>query len=207
MARKTKEDALKTRAAILDAAIELFAEKGITMSTLANIAKKAGVTRGAVYHHFTNKDALIHALKELLFKPFKELERQIDNPDDIEDPLGLMHNAELNFFIHIKENPKLLKLLRVFLTKSESTATLHQVFADKLTCQTEGLVKIESLLEKAVEKRQLPESFNTRLGAIATKSFFDGLLHNWLIFPDQLTVDEEIPNLLNGFQRALKSVI
>lgn len=62
MARKTAEEAAKTRAAIVDAALVVFAEKGLAASQLDDIASRAGVTRGAVYHHFTDKDELLQVV-------------------------------------------------------------------------------------------------------------------------------------------------
>ena len=47
--RRTKEDAQQTRESLLDAAECLFAERGVSRTSLQDIAKAAGVTRGAVY--------------------------------------------------------------------------------------------------------------------------------------------------------------
>lgn len=55
MARKTKQQAEETRQEILDAAIKTFSERGVSATSLADIAKAAGVTRGAIYWHFKNK--------------------------------------------------------------------------------------------------------------------------------------------------------
>lgn len=59
MARKTPEEAEKTRTAIVDAALAVFAEQGFARAQLEEIAARARVTRGAVYHHFPDKDALL----------------------------------------------------------------------------------------------------------------------------------------------------
>jgi len=64
MARKTKEDAEKTFHCLLDSATNLFSEQGVAATTLNDIAKNVGMTRGAVYWHFPNKDAVIMALWE-----------------------------------------------------------------------------------------------------------------------------------------------
>jgi TetR/AcrR family acrAB operon transcriptional repressor len=56
--RRTAEDTAATRAALVEAALFTFARDGIDRATLARIAEAAGVTRGAVYHHFPDKDAL-----------------------------------------------------------------------------------------------------------------------------------------------------
>ena len=62
MARRTKDDALKTRQMLLDAAIEQFAQRGVSSTTLTDIADAAGVTRGAVYWHFASKSELFNAM-------------------------------------------------------------------------------------------------------------------------------------------------
>jgi TetR/AcrR family transcriptional repressor of nem operon len=56
--RVSKENAAKNRDAILDAASRLFREKGIDGTGVAEIAKEAGLTHGALYAHFPSKDAL-----------------------------------------------------------------------------------------------------------------------------------------------------
>jgi TetR/AcrR family transcriptional regulator, acrAB operon repressor len=62
MARKTKEDAQATKESVLVAALDLFGDKGYSRTTFADIAKKIGMTRGAVYWHFDNKPALLAAM-------------------------------------------------------------------------------------------------------------------------------------------------
>lgn len=204
MARKTKEEAFKTRTTILDAAIELFAAQGVSSTTLAQIAKQASVTRGAVYWHFDNKEDLLLALKEKLFEPFQELDKQLADPE-VEDPLGLLFRAQLEFFKSIKDKPMTLKLLRIFLTKYEQTANIEQVFLNQANCHLDGLNKIEKVLTKAIEKNQLSPDFNIRLGALATISFTDGLIHNWIMFPDAMSIEEDLPALLEGLRVMLTS--
>lgn len=60
--RKTKEEAEKTKKDILKASLKLFSKNGYTSTTLADIAKFAGVTRGAIYWHFENKAKLYKTL-------------------------------------------------------------------------------------------------------------------------------------------------
>lgn len=54
----------ETRARLLEAAAELFAERGIEASSIDAVAALAGRTSGAVYDHFGNKDGLLRALLE-----------------------------------------------------------------------------------------------------------------------------------------------
>ena len=54
-----------TRAALLDEATALFAERGYAGTSLEDVASASQVTRGAVYHHFASKQALFEAVLEL----------------------------------------------------------------------------------------------------------------------------------------------
>lgn len=66
MARKTKQQARETRQLILDVALRLFSQQGVSSTSLATIAKAAGVTRGAIYWHFKNKSDLFNEIWELV---------------------------------------------------------------------------------------------------------------------------------------------
>lgn len=59
-----EERRAETRQRLLDAAAELFAERGIEASSIDAIANRAGRTSGAVYAHFGGKDGLLFALLE-----------------------------------------------------------------------------------------------------------------------------------------------
>lgn len=62
--QQTKSE--NTRTAILDAAVACFYELGYTNTTTENIARKAGVSRGAMLHHFPTRFELIKAAVEHL---------------------------------------------------------------------------------------------------------------------------------------------
>lgn len=62
----------KKRAALLQAALELFSEQGFNGSSTALIAKRAGVASGTLFFHFKSKEELIHAL-------FREVRTNMDN--------------------------------------------------------------------------------------------------------------------------------
>src|SRR5689334_21891651 len=64
--RTQAERRASTRSALLDAARELFAEHGIAATANDDIAAHAGVTRGALYHHFDSKADVAAAVIEQL---------------------------------------------------------------------------------------------------------------------------------------------
>jgi AcrR family transcriptional regulator len=60
--RTQAERSATTRAALLAAARQLFAERGFAATGRDDIAEAAGVTRGALYHHFANKEDVLRAV-------------------------------------------------------------------------------------------------------------------------------------------------
>jgi len=79
MSRPKNADGQRTRQAILDAALELFADKGYFGTSLRDVATKVGVRESALYNYFPGKDALFEALltahhdsKVELFAPLLE---------------------------------------------------------------------------------------------------------------------------------------
>lgn len=84
-----------TRNLILDAAISCFIELGYAMTTTAKISARAGLSRGAMLHHFPSKSVLIQAAVEYLHQrrldAFKEAVSRIppDHPNRIREGLDV----------------------------------------------------------------------------------------------------------------------
>ena len=60
-----------TRSHILDVAGELFAERGYDATSVADICARAGVTKGAFYHHFESKQAVFLELRDRWLAPLE----------------------------------------------------------------------------------------------------------------------------------------
>jgi AcrR family transcriptional regulator len=74
MPRRSAKEAAETRRKIVDAAKSLFAEKGFADTSIAAIVKHAGVTDGALFHHFKDKKTLF---AEIVEKLHAEIHREI----------------------------------------------------------------------------------------------------------------------------------
>ncbi|MGJ1806037.1 TetR family transcriptional regulator, partial [Ralstonia solanacearum] len=59
MARQTRAGAAQTRARVIEAATEVFSERGLGAVTLEGGGTRAGVARGAVYRHLSGKPLLV----------------------------------------------------------------------------------------------------------------------------------------------------
>lgn len=78
MAKRTAEEAELTHQRLLTAALEVFCEKGVARTTLDDVARQTGMTRGAVYWHFTDKESL---LRETLNRQLLPVEMLVANRD------------------------------------------------------------------------------------------------------------------------------
>ncbi len=81
MARRTKEEAEKTRTRILASALSLFAKQGYDHTTFNDIAARLRLTKGAVYWHFKSKEALLMALIDEMFETFERQFSAFKSPD------------------------------------------------------------------------------------------------------------------------------
>src|SRR6185437_598018 len=69
--RWTRERRIEhTRSLLLDAAEDVFAEKGFTAATLDDIANSAGYTKGAIYKHFATKEDLFLAVSDRYWRRY-----------------------------------------------------------------------------------------------------------------------------------------
>ena len=71
MARRTKEEAERTRTRILASALALFAKRGYDRTTFNDIAARLNLTKGAVYWHFESREALLMALLDEMLAKFR----------------------------------------------------------------------------------------------------------------------------------------
>jgi AcrR family transcriptional regulator len=62
--KRTKKDSLLTREQLLDSALQVFLKKGYSSTTINDIVKEAGFTRGAYYWHFNSKEELLNQMLE-----------------------------------------------------------------------------------------------------------------------------------------------
>jgi TetR/AcrR family transcriptional regulator, cholesterol catabolism regulator len=71
------QEALKPRAAILEAAISLFGRFGYTGTTMRDIAKEVGVLPGSLYAHIDSKETLLDEIVEVGIESFLVIESQL----------------------------------------------------------------------------------------------------------------------------------
>lgn len=179
MVRKTKEDTQQTYDALLDAAELVFCEKGVSNTTLNDVASAAGMTRGAIYWHFKDKKELFHALCDRAFLPIEILLNEITSTP-IEDPMAAIRRLYVHFIQQATGNPRQTKVFDIVFHRCEKTAEMEN-FVEEREGKRECLNKVQEIFELAVKQGVLPADTDTWIAVQITHSFLIGLVHEWLI--------------------------
>ncbi|HCR3984396.1 TPA: acrEF/envCD operon transcriptional regulator [Kluyvera ascorbata] len=196
MARKTKEEALKTRQMLLDAAIEQFARRGVSNTTLTDIADAAGVTRGAVYWHFSSKSELFNAMwQEQL--PLRDLVHHKLKQIETGNPLLDLRNKFVLGLQYIAETPRQRALMQILYHKCEFNSDMMS------ECEIRkkigfGYDSVRNILQGCVRNQILPKDTNIEIILIVLYSAFSGLIKNWLMDPQQFDLYQQAPLLVDN---------
>lgn len=173
--RRTKDDAEQTRAAILDAAADLFCARGIDGATLEAISRAAGVTRGAFYWHFRDKTDLLQALCERSTLPQRIfLQQAADTPHS--DPLDLLERAGIDALTAFEADADLQRVFQIT-SRSSGDANVAAWLA-KDQCAVHAL--LERIIMQAQDRGQLRPDFSANEAATLLMAVMDGLLDEWL---------------------------
>ncbi|WHP31727.1 acrEF/envCD operon transcriptional regulator [Trabulsiella odontotermitis] len=199
MARKTKADALKTRQLLIDAAIEQFAKHGVTNTTLSDIADAAGVTRGAVYWHFSSKTELFNEMWEQQV-PLNHIIKYIRTEN--ENPLIDLQEKFIAALQYIAETPKQRALMQILYHKCEfTTGMMTESEIRNKMCVNRNELR-EALL-KCIHYGILPVDTNVDVMVIMLRGFFSGIIKNWLMEPGQFNLYQQAPVLADNIMSTL----
>jgi TetR/AcrR family transcriptional regulator len=107
-----------TRAAILDAAEEVFLAKGYGNAAMSQIARRAGITKSLIHHHFGSKEGLWREVKMRRFSQY--LEQQAAMLEEAEPSAELLQRSMDAYFRFLQANPQIVRILAwVFLEQDD----------------------------------------------------------------------------------------
>ena len=182
MVRKTKVDALATRSNILEAAAALFAERGVSGTTLQHIATAAGVTRGAIYWHFEDKGAMFNAMMECASMPLESAMQLLDQPDSADPLRDLREYAERVFRLTV-EDPKARRTFEIATLKMEYTDEMTVVRERRTLNQADWIRRAESRVRIGIKNGQVKPDVKPCAVALGIWVLVEGLIRNWLMGP------------------------
>lgn len=182
MVRRTKEEALATRHQILDAAERVFHDRGVSRTSLHEIAQAAGVTRGAIYWHFEDKADVFNAMMQRVMLPLEETARRTGDPG-LADPLHLIRQNFTEALHKLVNDPQMRRVFEIATHRVEYVEELKAVQVRHLQVRNECLSHVESGMKLAVKRGQLSRRVPARVAAVGLHALIDGLIQNWMLDP------------------------
>jgi TetR/AcrR family acrAB operon transcriptional repressor len=179
--RRTKEEAALTRAAIVTGALACFDRYGITHSTVEQIAKSAGVTRGAVYHHFAGKHEILRAIRDQVSLPLLDAaDTALLKQGDLK-ALERVERFLLGMLDAIESDPRKRRALAVMQLRCEYVGDMAGQLGAAVR-NTDRLTKaFQAAYEDARDAGQLAPGLTPEIAALETTMFISGLLRLWIV--------------------------
>ena len=204
MARKTKEDAEQTYAALLDAAEQVFYDKGVAQTTLNDIAAAAGMTRGAIYWHFKDKADVLQALFKQAMLPMEAMLVELEMCAEA-DPLGALRYMCIHALSNLARSTQQQRVFSIMFLKCENVGEVVTVMKDKLERRDECMARVQRKLLKAVEIGQLPADTDVFLSQQVLNSFMGGTMREWLLAPHVFALDAAAPAMVDMVLAGLRT--
>ena len=171
MARKTKEDSQRTRDLILDAAEFIFCEKGVAHASMADIAERAGVSRGAIYGHYKNKTEVALAMcGRALEQPAFPGKRE-----EYESSLLYLRAQYLHFLKGYMESGSLQRVLEILYSKCEANEENKPILELRESWEARCWQENMDLMQAAVNQGDLPPNLGLSLACTYLSSLVNGV--------------------------------
>lgn len=203
MVRRTRDEALETRNRLLDTAERVFSERGVSHTSLADIAKAAGVTRGAIYWHFKNKADLFDAMMDRVVLPMEEMAARAGDAG-LKDPLAYVRACALNVLERVVNDAQCRRVFEICCHKCEYVDEMSQVRDRHIEGRDQCLRHIENGLRNAAAKGLLAKSVDPRHAAVGLHALVDGLIMNWILDPGYLPLERQAARMIDLYLDGLR---
>lgn len=202
MVRRTKEEALATRDLILDTAELVFQRRGVSRTSLHEIAQAAGLTRGAIYWHFQNKADLFDAMVQRVTLPL-ETSMDCGQSAELQDPLGFLRRGVAAAFEQTVRDPQVRRVFEIATHKTEYMDELQVVRDRRIAYRETCLADLERMFTAAKALGQVAQDVPVQVAARGAHALVDGLLVNWLLDPAAFDLEEVGRRTLDAYLAGL----
>ena len=205
MVRRTKEDAERTRERILDMAEREFHRRGVSRTSLEQVARAAGVTRGAVYWHFRNKADLFNAMLSRVTLPL-DCEILRIGEASADDPIARIRDGYLAALRATVADPRMRRVFEIALFKVEhGDPALRGVRKRRLEGQRERIASVEQGMRLAARRGSWKSALPPRIAALGLVSLVEGLFTNWMLDPDAFDLVRAGERAIDAYLRGVST--
>ncbi|WP_424359925.1 TetR family transcriptional regulator [Methanocella sp. MCL-LM] len=178
--RRTKEEAEVTRDKLLSAALKVFSKKGYATTTLDDIAKEAGVTRGAIYWHFKGGKAdVFNAIVDTGFARVNGLVEKLLAEGGT--PIELLERMMIRLMQFCEEDDDYRALQEITIFKMSEDPELSLKLEDKKHAQEESVRYLADLIKQAKEAGEVRPDVDPMTASITAYGMLNGIVLLWMI--------------------------
>ncbi len=186
------------RQRIIDAAVNLFSEKGYHGATTALISKEAGVSQGLLFHYFRDKEDLFTSIVKDKYNTFTgELERRVGNSKNAVRKL----EVTVSTFLHLVQREK--KFAKIVIKEARGGGENLQELTGL------GSPKILSIFRELMKEGIEQGVFREVDDEVAATCLFGMLIMNirgFLEFGDTFSLDETAKGIVDIFLKGIARV-
>ena len=184
-----RKKAEQTREAILDAAEGVFYEHGVAGASLEEVARLAGVTRGAVYWHFNNKLQIFVAIGQRCILPQDQALRDLERSEPA-DPLQGLEDCIASVFQAFGRDDRVRIRLTVQMLRCDYVGEMAPALEDHAALTR----KLSGQFERYFCERLVPVAHASDWQPSASAKAFVSMLHGslmlWLRSPDEFPLGD-----------------
>jgi TetR/AcrR family fatty acid metabolism transcriptional regulator len=173
-------------AQIIEAATQVFAEKGFEGATMDDIADAVGINKATIYLYFDSKDALIRAIAEAIFaRELADLRAAYDVPGTATERLIAYYEAM------ITDEPEVLPLMPIlyeFYALGLRREDVQVVISDFLSQSADLL---EAIIEEGIAAGEFAPT-DARHAARALDALLSGTILHWVYAPEEVDIDAQL---------------
>lgn len=201
--RRTKAAALETRAKILESALDIFSEKSFSNTSLTEIAANVGLTKGALYWHFRNKnDLLLQLMEEICNHAGEEVKKLFNTPDSA----GKLRKYYKNSLAVLLENDRNKKIHKIMTKRDEWPEDIQQSVQRIIK---DSIERERLMVEKFISKGQEEGRFRKDISPVAVAVLISSIFHGLCVMQLSGLLPEEFPQytdiLFDAFAKELSA--
>lgn len=132
---------------VLDAALKMFAQKGFASTKVEDIAREAGLSKGAIYRYFSSKEDIFESLVNRAIAPIADRTLELAETS-FENPEKLIR-AFFAVIVGKLSDPDTLALPRIVLQEAGRFPGLAELYRRQVI--DKGVAAIEMIVERGVE--------------------------------------------------------
>ena len=186
----------QTKKKIVSAAWQLFYEQGYDDTTVDDIIRQSGTSKGSFYHYFEGKDALLSTMSLLFDEKYEELMETMDDSMDSFEKL-LFLNMEL--FTMIENTVPLDLLARMYSTQLVTRGDKHLLDRNRTYYKVLRKITLEGQ-ERGELRSDMSVNEITKLYALCERA----LLYDWCICEGDYSLKKYARDMMPRFLRDLR---